>query len=187
MPIGGTANFFYESAIRKGLIQLMWPTDDIWNIERKRHLDFLSEILQDRIRLKIRKEMGDTYSPSVYNFASSSFDSFGYICATALVDENRIDEIAKIMEDVATELLRDGINDDEFLRVKEPMQARIKELLRDNSYWIHALDGVQAYPQKLEFIRTLPEFYTHIQREDVKNVLKYLDQSRRMLIKIRPQ
>jgi zinc protease len=187
MPVGEVANFTYETAIPKGLVQYMWPTGDTWNIIRKRKLDLLADLIQERVRVKIRKELGDSYSPNAGNFASLTFADYGYIYVNALVDAEKVDQTADVIGGLAEELLQGEISDDEFWRIKGPALTEIHELLRKNSYWLSALDGIQAYPAKRDFIKTLTYFYENVQKQDLKDVLKYLDNSKRMLIKIRPE
>ncbi|MDR2435748.1 MAG: insulinase family protein [Puniceicoccales bacterium] len=187
MPVGEVADFTFETIIPKGLVQYMWPTGDTWNIIRKRKLDLLADLLQERVRVKIRKELGDSYAPNAGNFASLTFANYGYVYINALVDVEKVDQTADVICELADELVHDEISDDEFWRIKGPALTEIQELLRKNSYWLSAIDGIQAYPIKRDFIKTLAHFYETVQKQDLKDVLKYLDNSKRMLIKIRPQ
>jgi zinc protease len=187
MPVGEVADFTFETAIPKGLVQYMWPTGDTWDIVRKRKLDLLADLLQERARVKIRKELGDSYAPNAGNFASLTFADYGYIYVNALVDVAKVDQTADVIREIADELAKHEISDDEFWRVKGPALTEVRELLRKNSYWLSALDGIQAYPAKRDFIKTFAYFYENVQRQDLQDVLKYLDNSKRMLIKIRPQ
>jgi zinc protease len=187
LPDRQMANFTYDSTIAKGYVQCIWPTGDMWDVGRKRRLDLLADILSDRVRVRISKELAEAYSPGAGNFASMIFKDYGYLYAHALVDIEKINEIAAAIDEIAQELRIDGIDDDEFLRAKEPMRTEVRELLRKNSYWISALDGIQANPQKLEMVRTFPTFYENVQKNDLKEVLKFLDEGRRIAITIRPQ
>ncbi|MDR0428451.1 MAG: insulinase family protein, partial [Puniceicoccales bacterium] len=48
LPAGKSGNFTYETNISKGYVQCLWPTGDMWNIQQKRCLDLLGDILLDR-------------------------------------------------------------------------------------------------------------------------------------------
>jgi zinc protease len=186
MPVGEVADFTFETAIPKGLVQYMWPTGDTWDIVRKRKLDLLADLLQERARIKIRKELGDSYAPNAGNFASLVFADYGYIYVNALVDVAKVDQTANVIGEIADELVQCEISDDEFWRIKGPALTEVRELLRKNSYWSSALDGIQAYPAKRDFIKTLDYFYENVQRQDLKDVIKYLDNNKRMLIRVKP-
>ena len=72
------------SEIPKGLVAVFWPTTDGDKIQRTRRLNLLASVLNDRLRVKIREELGGTYSPNASSFASDTFPGYGYF--TAAVD-----------------------------------------------------------------------------------------------------
>ncbi|MDR1436132.1 MAG: insulinase family protein [Puniceicoccales bacterium] len=187
LPRGQSVNLTYDSSIRKGLVHVYWPTDDTWDVTQKRHLDMLASLLGDRIRLRLRKELGDAYSPHAFHVASAVFDHYGYICASAQVDEDRVDEIADMVLAIGDELKKNGPSEDEFVRVQRPTLTEIRELLRKNSYWLGAIDGCQAYADKLEFIRTVLPFYENVKVGDLTPALRFLSKSDAMVIKVRPE
>lgn len=186
IPVGQDANFTYDSEIPKGLVQVFWATDDQWNGEQRRRLDLLADILQDRLRARIRKELGDTYSPHVFHSASATFKGYGLLRAEVLSDVDRIHDVAYFINAIAEDLRESGPGEDEFLRAKLPAISEVREQLRRNSYWIGAIDGVQAQPERLELLRTLLPFYEGVRREDLLPVLPFLGDERRMIIKIYP-
>ncbi|MDR2576661.1 MAG: insulinase family protein [Puniceicoccales bacterium] len=186
LPLGQSANFSYDSSIAKGLVQLHWPTDDRWNMERTRRLNLLSDIFNERLRVRVRKEMGDTYAPYAYHVASYALKNYGYICAGALVDVGRVNDIAFTAKDIARELRAGEITEDEFQRVKLPALNQLQEQVRKNSYWLNGIDGMQAYPKELDFLRTAIPFYENVRREDLNEVLNFLDETRCITIKVRP-
>ncbi|MCB1062471.1 MAG: insulinase family protein, partial [Verrucomicrobiae bacterium] len=55
--------FTFETTIPKAMALVYWPTLDIFDIEKTRRIGMLGSILDDRLRLKIREELGDAYSP----------------------------------------------------------------------------------------------------------------------------
>ncbi|MDR2029961.1 MAG: insulinase family protein [Puniceicoccales bacterium] len=187
IPAGQNANFSYESDIPKGLLLVLWATDDCWDIGQKRRLDLLADILQDRLRARIRKELGDTYSPHVSHHASTTFKGYGLLRAEVLAEVDRIHDVAYFVHSIAEDLRCEGMGEDEFLRAKLPAISEIQEQLRHNSYWLNAIDGIQARPERLEFIRTLLPFYEQLERKDLLSVLPFLKEERRMILKICPE
>ncbi|MDR3317144.1 MAG: insulinase family protein [Puniceicoccales bacterium] len=186
LPSGQNANLTYETTIPKGLVQLCWPTDDRWNISQKRRLDLLADIFDERLRVRVRKEMGDTYSPYAHHVSSAVLKHYGYILAGALVDADRVNDVAHAAREISRELRRGEFTEDEFLRVKMPALNQVREQLRKNSYWLNGIDGCQAYPQELDFLRTVLSFYENVRREDLDSILKFLDDEKCITIKVRP-
>ena len=85
-----------EGALRQGLrrstprsprasSRVYWPTSDGMDVHRARRLGMLAEILTDRLRVKIREQMGSTYSPQVASSASDFLPGYGYLAAIVIV------------------------------------------------------------------------------------------------------
>jgi zinc protease len=186
LPMGKSVNLTYATEIPKGFVQLCWATDDGWNRDQKRCLDLLADILADRVRVRIRKEMGDAYSPVAGHVASFTFKNYGYLYVNALVDRERVNDIAFIAREIAGELLANGLDEDEFTRIWQPALTEVREQLRRNGHWLNGVDGTQARPEKLEFLRTLLPFYENVRRADVEAVRKFLSEKRQITIKVQP-
>ncbi|MDR2576863.1 MAG: insulinase family protein, partial [Puniceicoccales bacterium] len=159
LPEGQSANFSYDSSIAKGLVQMYWPADDCWNRDQMRLLDLLAEMFKDRLRVRVRKEMGDIYTPRAYHVTDYMLKNYNYICASALVDVGRVNDIAFVAREIARELRAGNFTEDEFQRAKLPLLNSLREHIRKNSYWRNGIEGTQAYPQKLDFLRDLIPFY----------------------------
>ncbi|MDR0679346.1 MAG: insulinase family protein [Puniceicoccales bacterium] len=187
LPRGQRADIPFDSEIPKGLVLVHWPTDDRWNIPQKRHLDLLASVLEDRLRVRVRKEAGDTYSPYAYQVSSAVFDHYGYICAAALVDVARIGEVARMIHRIGQELQKSGPTADEFLRISRPALTEVRELLRKNSYWLQSIDGCQACPELLEYVRTVLPFYENVQMKDLDDGRRFFNEDDAITITIRPK
>lgn len=185
-PSGETADFEYQTDIPKGLVTIFWPTVDDRNWLLRRKLDFLSEVLQDRIRLRLRKELGETYSPRAGHVSSYAFDGYGYLYGTAYVKPEDVYNVAYYMDDLARDLRENGINEDEFERIKRPLLVQIQEKMRKNNFWVAALDDLQSEPVALDYLRTLKTFYSNLQRSDLDEVLPFLNPSKRGFLRIKP-
>ena len=59
-----TKEYRVPTEIPKAIVSLNWPTDDGMEVHTDRRLRVLGNILGDRLRLKIREELGDSYSPN---------------------------------------------------------------------------------------------------------------------------
>jgi len=56
-------DYTVPTEIPKGVVMLYWPTADTDDIHRTRRLALLGEVFSDRLRLKVRQELGGAYSP----------------------------------------------------------------------------------------------------------------------------
>jgi zinc protease len=147
--------FEVPTEIPKGVVALYWPTTDSRDIRRGRRLNLLGEVFQDRLRLKVREELGDAYSPGVGSSASDIFPGYGYLQSFVTVDPARAGQIADIITAIAGELAAKGVTADELERAKKPILTSLRESARTNQYWLSAvLSRAQERPEVLDWCRT---------------------------------
>jgi zinc protease len=148
-------NYVIDSEIPKGAVFIYWPTDDYRDVRRSRRLNLLADILQDRLRVKVREAIGGTYSPRAQNNSSPTFPGYGYMFASIDVDPSMSEKISDLAVELADELKQKGVTEDEFHRTHEPLRNEARQLLRDNAYWMRGvLARAQEKPEHLEWART---------------------------------
>ena len=175
-----TKNYVIESEIPKGIVHLYWPTDDNLDARRGRRFLLLANILQDRLRIKVREELGATYSAQTQNDNSQTFPGYGYLSAHIDVEPSMAGKISDLALDIADELSRKGVTDDEFNRAREPMLSYLRQSLRENSYWVNNVVGpAQEKPERLEWARTrIPDLEAITPTEISALAAKYLGRDR---------
>ncbi|MCB1231094.1 MAG: insulinase family protein [Verrucomicrobiae bacterium] len=166
--------FTFESAIPKALSLVYWPTADIFDIERTRRIGMLGSILDDRLRLKIREELGDAYSPFAHNIPSDAFKDYGYLFAAVTVDPPQAEKVTGVIKEIGAELAKgDTISQDELDRAKKPQITQIEEFRRTNRYWLTSvLESSQEYPQRIEWARSFISDYEAITLDEVRALAK---------------
>jgi zinc protease len=148
-------DYSIASEIPKGLVAVFWPTTDGNEIKRTRRLTLLASVLSDRLRVKIREELGGTYSPQARSFASDTFPDYGYFTAAIDVEPAMAARIADTVIALADDLAQHGVTEDELTRAKQPVLTAIKESLRNNGYWLNSvLARAQEKPEVLDWSRT---------------------------------
>lgn len=186
-PVEKTIRF--ETEIPKAIATIYWPTDDMTDIQRTRRLSLLGSILDDRLRVKVREEMGETYSPACYHVASDTFTGYGYMTAMIQVKTEQAEKIAALVKDIAEELATGEITDDEFERAKKPMVSQLEQMRRENRYWSqNVVRNSQEQPQRLDWARSLLSDVEGIQKEDCAELAKtYLGKDRAVVVNVIPQ
>jgi zinc protease len=148
-------DYTISSEIPKGLAVVYWPTSDAMEAKRSRRLSLLNSVLGDRLRVKIREEMGGTYSPSTRLSASDTYPGYGYIQASIDVDPAMAAKIVDAVIAQADDLATKGITADELERARKPMLTASRENLRNNGYWLTTvLARAQEQPERLDWART---------------------------------
>jgi zinc protease len=149
-----TKSFSIASEIPKGLVVLYWPTTDGLDVKRMRRMNLLASVLSDRLRVKIREEMGGTYSPRAGSSASETFFGYGYISTAIDIDPAMADKVAAAAVALADDLAKNGVTDEELDRARRPALTATKESLRNNAYWLgNVLARAQEKPEMLDWSR----------------------------------
>ena len=148
-------NYVIDSEIPKGAVFVYWPTDDYRDVQRTRRLNLLADILNDRLRVKVREAIGGTYIPHAQNHSSSIFPGYGYMFAGIDVDPTMAGKISDLAIELADDLHQKGVTNDEFNRAREPQLSYSRGVFRDNGYWLTVvLARAQEKPEHLDWART---------------------------------
>ena len=180
--------YSFESKIPKAGVRVYWPTEDIWDIKRTRRLSLLASILDDRLRLKLREELGDVYSPFAHNAPSDAFTGFGYTFAGDTVAPEQADKVVAVIRDISDDLAAGEITADEMERALKPRMTSIEEYRRTNGYWMGSVvDTSQEYPQRLDWARSFISDHEAMTLDELKALAKqYLGSDKAVTIVVAP-
>ncbi|MEE2808647.1 MAG: insulinase family protein [Verrucomicrobiota bacterium] len=186
---GQSKEFVFESEIPKGMVGVYWSTQDIWDISSTRRLSVLGAIFADRLRSKVREELGEAYSPYARHIPSDTYKGYGYLMSVITVDPPQAEKIANVVEGIGTALASKGITEDELERAIKPLLNSIEQQVRQNSYWLRTVSlSSQEFPQKLDWAKTMLKDYKSIKVSDVNSMAKkYLSEGNSVSVKIVPR
>ncbi len=181
-------DFHFTTEIERAYALIYWPTTDMSNIQRTRRLALLGQILDDRLRLKIREELGESYSPTAYHVPSDTFPGYGYMSSIITLKPDHVAKVGPIVSTLGDVLANGKITEDEFDRAKKPQLAQLEQMRRDNRYWIqNVLRCCQEHPERLDWSRSLVNDFASIEKEDLEVLAKeYLKGSNATTIGIIP-
>jgi zinc protease len=149
-------------------------------------MTLLSEILDDRVRLKIREELGESYSPQVASMMSDTFPDYGQTFAMMITEPKHADKLGPIVRDLADKLSREGATADELDRARKPLLTALEEQRRNNTYWLSTVVAAsQSQPQRLDWSRSMVEDFTSATLADLNALAKqYLKADRATIARI---
>jgi len=185
---GTVQTFTAQTVIPKAVATVYWPTCDMSDIGRVRQLSVLAEVVSDRLRVQLRQELGQAYSPFARNISSEVYPNYGYSLALCIADPAKAASLADRMREIGAAAAKDGVTADEFDRAIVPMRKSMAEYLRNNEYWLHrVVAGSQAYPQQLDWARTLPTAYDGVTANQVSALAKqYLGADKAVRVLVTP-
>lgn len=176
-PAGKSRRIAVPTKIEKGLVEVAYPTDDFWDIHKTRRLSVLSEVMADRMRIKIREQMGAAYSYHAYNSASRAYPGYGVFHAMVEIAPEDSQAVIEAVESIAADLADKGVSRNERDRAVKPVLSSIRERVKTNSYWLNSvLKGASRHPQQLEWSRSFLSDYQSITAGELSRLAKkYLD------------
>ena len=175
-----------DTKIETGVVHVAFLTDDFWNIAQTRRLTLLAKVFSEKLRLLIREELGETYSPYVYNDPSLIFDHYGILHIVVNAKPEQHESVYEKITDIIHGLTSEMISKKDMDIALGPVINHLEVYVKTNEYW---LDPVMAdsykYPQKLDWAKNLIKDYTAITREELFLLAKkYLKLENRALIRI---
>ena len=188
-PTGKSLAIGVDTKIQKGLVVFAYPTTDFWNIHRTRRLSVLASVFSERMREKIREELGASYSPFAFNRSSRAYTGYGLLQAFVYIAPDDASKVIDVLKDITRDLLKNGISRDEMLRSLKPILTGIKDYRRTNRYWLDSvMSGSSWYPQQLEWSLTFMSDYESITAEEVHALAKqYLSNEKAATVVIHPE
>ena len=174
-PSGESKKVFpYESKIGKSMVLVYWPTTDRpSDVRRARRLSIVANVLEDRLRSKIREELGEAYSPGAHSISNDSFPGYGTLFAMSPGATEKAQLVADRIVELGTALAEEGTNEDEFTRAVKPILTSLKEQARNNRYWLSSvLAHCQQFPERLDWARSMTSDFESITIEDVNALAK---------------
>ena len=173
-------HYTVSSSLPKALVLVYWPTTDGINLRRGLLLRILAEAVKNRLRIRIRQEMGGTYTPSVRNNASQAIPGYGYIVATIDVAPDMVARVNEAVLEVGEDLARGGISETEFEELRRPALTALKDSLRSPNYLLSSLVArAQKEPARVAWHRDCVGILTKLRAEELSALAaQYLPRSR---------
>jgi len=185
-----TKIFTFDSKVPTATSIVGWKAQDNTDhdVKRARRVGILAEVLSDRMRIKLREELGDAYSPGAGSDLSQSYKNVGFVMAYSPVKIENLDSVSKVLVELADKLAKEGATQDELDRALTPKLGMLKKTLRSNSYWLGSVvSQSQTKPEHMDWSRGRDADYKAITVEDINKLAKeYLTADRSLTMKIAP-
>jgi zinc protease len=180
----------YVSPARLKQSALSWyfPVPDAIDFRTERRCILLAQILEDRIRHRLREELGSAYAPNAGFTSFEALPKCGYFFVYAEVDTARAPEAAAALRKEFDNLRSKGITPDEFARVKAPYLRERHDHLRHNTYWGYTvLLDAQERPYRIDAARDRLKDTEAITLPEVQSLLgKYINRRKGTLFIAEP-
>jgi zinc protease len=155
---------------------IAWPTGGgVDGVGESRKLEVLAQVFSDRLFDRLRTESGASYSPSVQSSWPVGAGSGGRVMAIGQVPPDKTELFFRLAREIAADLAKNPISDDELQRVKAPMIQYVLRSSTGNGFWLNLLAGATYDPRRVDAARSIVVDYNSITAADLQAVAaKYL-------------
>jgi zinc protease len=169
--------FLLAPTFKQAAISWYWPVPVPVGIHQERRSDLLARILADRLRVRLREELGAAYASTAYFVRTDAIPTLNYFTLYAEVNATQIIKAAGIVKREVAALRTAGIGEDEFARARQPYLHAMEDYLQTNTYWSQTvLIDAQQRPERLAAARDRATDLAAITRPEVEELARrYLD------------
>ncbi len=162
-----------DPKLGRSAIACYWPVPEIKDARDERRCRLLSMVLSDRLRVRLRDELGAAYSPSASFLITEGFSKLNYFTLYAEVEPMRTQQALKIIQREAAALAASGPEADEFNRAHQPFIHEMSDYRRTNAYWgATVLFDAQYNPARLAAARDRTDDVASITQADLTKLAK---------------
>lgn len=168
---------------------IAWPTGGgVDGIAESRKLEVLAQVFSDRLFDRLRTESGASYSPSVQSNWPTGASAGGRVMALGQVPPDKTDLFFRLSREIAADLAKNPIGEDELKRVKEPMIQYVLRSSTGNGFWLNLLGGATYDPRRVEAARSIIFDYNTITAAELQAVAaKYLRPDKDWTMEVLPK
>jgi zinc protease len=137
--------------------------------------DLLATILEDRLRLKIRQELGAAYSPSALHMTHPHWTpAMRTVVCQVETDPKKVTQVSKALHAMIAALVSEGITAEELERARPPLIKIADESLQNNAWWRDSLKSAQSQPQFLTGLVDPPAHYRALTLAELNDFVRTL-------------
>ena len=172
----------------QAVVGSVWRTDDDKDFRTELGLAMVSNVLELMLTDSVREQLGASYGASVDSTMSSDYTGFGYVLADAVVSPTKADIVDKAIADAVESLRNKPIDKDMLARALNPELEKARRNLRENGYWLAALQVAQTEPDRLDRVRKRIDILQSITAADVQKLAQtYLTPDRMTRLRVTSQ
>ncbi len=182
--------FWYRTSDknRPTTLAAYWPVNVSFTHGDNARFQLLAQILRERLRVEVRVDKGETYTPTASFDWSDVYPGLANLHCVVEVKADHAKKIGEVIKTMAIKLGREGVNADELARVRAVSIAEVRRLKLSNDYWFSILSDSQKRPERLEKARAIEQDYATATVEEVSALAaKFLTEKNLCQFTIKPE
>ena len=173
-------DYTHQGQADQALVASTWHTTDDGDFREDMTLALLRGVLELKATETLREELAATYSPVVQASSSPTFEDYGLISLSTVIDPAIAGDVMPIIHRLAQELRDEPVSDDLLLRARQPVLERIRTSRENNGFWLGVTKDAQSEADRLDRVRTEAEIVRSITPAEIQAAARtYLTDARR--------
>ena len=157
-------------------VAMIWKGDFTYNDKDRQCFTMLMNVLSIKCRESMREDQGGVYGVSINGTTQKFPKSMFNISATWGCSPENIKKLSQTVLDEMGKIKKDGPTEIDMNKVKETLIRDRESKMKENSFWLTALQNYYYIGDKLMSLENFKDFVNSITREDIKVIAnKYLD------------
>jgi zinc protease len=187
-PVGVIRKEVIKGIEPKAMVSMNFTGNAEWSRENNYIFQSLGSVLDIKLREVIREDKSGTYGVNVSS-ALNHFPKQNYRVAISFgCDPDRTEELTNTIFQVIDSLQTFGPEDIYITKVRETQLRSFETNIKENTYWIRALQNYYFAGQNPELILKYPELVSTLTSEKIKNaVKKYLNKNNYVQVVLLPE
>ena len=128
-----------DSRLPRALVMIVFPVPDGMESTCAERFSFLTDVLNDRLRVEVRERLGAAYFPNATLEQSCLYPGVGTLTIRATTEPGAAESLMEACLAVTDELARDGVSLEEVARLREPLREHERDSERDDERWLDSL------------------------------------------------
>ncbi|WP_054530360.1 insulinase family protein [Erythrobacter sp. SG61-1L] len=166
-----------------------WPLGGgVKGVPVSRELTVLGDIYNNRLLDAMREKAGASYTPFVMASWPTDIESGGRFIALAQLKPEMVPEFFAVADQIAADLAKNGPDQDEIVRVTEPILQQLTRALSAHGIWMNLVEGASIQPERIATVGSLFDDFTVTTPERMKELAAhFLPTGQGMRVAVIPQ
>ncbi len=160
----------------QSMVAMVWRGDFKWKEKYRQEFTMLMNILSIKCRESMREDKGGVYGVSI-NGSAARFPKPKYTITSSWgCNPDSINMLSATLLDEMAKIKRDGPSEVDLNKVKETLIRERETRIKENNFWISALQNVYLNGDRLLTLDEFKNFVNSFTASDIKTIAKkYLD------------
>jgi zinc protease len=168
-------------------VAMVWKGDFNWTDKDRQCFTMLMNILSIKCRESMREDQGGVYGVSINGSASKFPKALFTISAGWGCNPDNIKKLSQTVLDEMGKIKKDGPTEIDLNKVKETLIRERESRMKENSFWLSALQNHYYQGDKLLSLDDFKNFVSSITQDDIKIIAnKYLNTNSYVQVALTP-